>query len=138
MILVLIGAPLLRSGTAIDTYMPSLLWTAGLVLFVSRITGRPYRGFWFVLREIPGGQTRERMTMSERWAVVGFLWWKLLIPLGVASVLVTMLGGAGLGRLAAGLIVLVSLVLVIGPILLKSMVIDPFENFQILVRRREL
>jgi hypothetical protein len=137
LILVLIGATALRSGTELDVFVPSLLWTIGLVLFVSRITARPYRGFSVGLREIPSGEIKQRMGMSERLDVFAFLWWKQLIALGVATIGALVLRELGLNPLAAALILQVGIVLLIGPILLKSMIIDPFETFQIFVRRKE-
>jgi hypothetical protein len=41
LILVLIGATVLRSGTGLDAIVSSLLWAVGIVLFVSRVTARP-------------------------------------------------------------------------------------------------
>jgi hypothetical protein len=137
LILGLIGAAVLRSGTGLDAIVPSLLWAVGIVLFASRIIARPYRGFSVALREIPSGDIRQRMAMSERLDIFAFLWWKQLIPVGVASVVATALEGLGLPPLAAGLILHVGIVLLIGPILLKSMIIDSFETFQIIVRRKE-
>jgi hypothetical protein len=137
LILVLIGARALWSGTGFDAIVSFILWAMGLVLFVSRITARPYRGFSVALRQIPGGEIRQRMAMNERLAVFAFLWWKQLIPLEVASVVATALGRLGLTPLAAGLILHIGIVLLLGPILLKSMIIDPFETFQIFVSRKE-
>jgi hypothetical protein len=77
------------------------------------------------------------MAMRERLDIFAFLWWKQLIPVGVASVVATALEGLGLPPLAAGLILHVGIVLLIGPTLLKSMIIDPFETFQIIVRHKE-
>jgi hypothetical protein len=136
LILVLIGASVLYSGTGLDAVVSSLLWNIGLFLFVSRITARPYRGFSVALREVPDGEIRRRMAMNERLNVFASLWWKQLIPIGVASVLATLLGGLGLDPLATTLFLQIAIVLLIGPMLLKSLIVDPFETFQLFVSRK--
>src|SRR5689334_9503426 len=68
----------LAGGTVFDTLVQVLLAAAGLFLFASRLTARPYRGFWMVVSS-NDGEVGPRMTYRQRLGVWAFLWWRQLV-----------------------------------------------------------
>jgi hypothetical protein len=110
--------------------------TAALFLFVPRLYSRGYRGFSLVILGPDEAEAR-RLTLAQRATVWWFLWWRQLVAGVIAGFLAAptniVLGIMGLhvGQSVA----LFAGILIIGPILMKMLIGNPFDTFRIEVRR---
>jgi hypothetical protein len=123
--------------TAIELLV--LVGAAALFVLVPRIYSRPYRGFALVVLEpaldTPGG----KLSAAQRVHVWWFLWWRQLVA-GVIATFLAMPTNIVLGIMGlhiSGWIVGLAGVLIIGPILMKMLIGNPFEDFRIEVRRAQ-
>ena len=110
---------------------------AALFLFVSRLVSRPYGGFSLVVVATPGGEPGRHLGLGQRGQVWFFLWWRQLaaslLAVLLAAPLNVLLALMGL-NLSGGAAVAGGL-FIIGPVLVKMLVGNPFPGFSIEARR---
>ncbi len=116
----------------------SLVVTAAVFfLVISRLVSRPYSGFSLVVVATPGGETGRRLRLSQRGRVWFFLWWRQL----AASLLAVLLAAplnvllALLGLNVSGAVAVAGGLFIVGPVLVKMLVGNPFPDFSIEARR---
>jgi hypothetical protein len=107
----------------------AVIGAATLFLVLPRLYGRPYRGFAL--------ESAAEIDLPRRGQVWWFLWWRQLVAGVIAGFLAwpanIVLGIMGIQK--AQWITVFAGVLIIGPILIKMLVGNPFDGFQIEVRR---
>lgn len=108
-----------------------------LFLFLPRICGRAYRGFLLIVVEIATGGTTTKLTPRRRAQATIFLWWRQILAGMFAALLagpLNMLLGT-MGIQVGQWIAVFAGVLIIGPILLKMLIGNSFDDFRIEARR---
>ncbi len=111
---------------------------AVLYLFVPRICSRPFRGFSLVIVGLASGAITTRLRSAPRRQVWLFLWWRQILA-GLLAGLMAMPLNAVLGIMGVQCspwIAILGGVLVVGPILLKMLIGQQFEEFRLEARRR--
>ncbi len=107
-----------------------------LFLLVSRLVSRPYRGFSLIVVQTSSSRT-DRLNLEQRTRVWFFLWWRQLAASLLAVLLAAPLNvllalmGLNLSIWVANLAAL----LIIGPVLVKMLVGNPFPGFSMEARR---
>jgi hypothetical protein len=119
--------------------LQALVGAIALFAFVPRIYSRPYRGFALVVLEPAQDAPRRTLDLRQRASLWWFLWWRQLAAGLIAGFLAMptnmVLGIMGL-HLSGG-IAFVAGLLIIGPILMKLLIGNPFDDFRIEVQRRQ-
>ncbi len=110
---------------------------AALFLFVSRVVSRPYRGFSLVVTTAPGGEAGRHLRLGQRGQVWFFLWWRQLAASLIAVLLAAPLNVllALMGLNVSGGVAVTGGLFIIGPVLVKMLVGNPFPGFSIEARR---
>jgi hypothetical protein len=114
-----------------------LVGAIALFAFLKRIYSRPYRGFALVVLEPEENAQQRKLSLAQRARVWWFLWWRQLVA-GIVAGFLAMPTNMVLGIMGlhvSGGIAFVAGVLIIGPILMKLLIGNPFGDFQIEVRR---
>lgn len=125
------------TGGPFDILIQFFLGAAALFVFAGRIVGRPYRGFSILVLPVSGTDPVRKLSMRLRLDVWAFLWWRQLIAGALAAFLSGPLNAllAIMGIHAGPWITVAGGLLVIGPILLKMLIGEPFGTFVLTVRR---
>ncbi len=130
----------IAGGTLFDTLVQVMLSAVGFLLFVARITARPYKGFSIVVSSNDDAEIRQRLTFRQRLEVWAFLWWRQFLAMALAAVLsaplLSILGTMNANPQIGTWIVIGAGVLVVGPILLKMLIGHTFKSFQLLALRK--
>ena len=125
-----------RTAPVVALVFQVLLGAATLFALIPRIYSRPYRGFSLVILD-PSGGAAARLTVAQRARVWWYLWWRQLVA-GLIATFLAMPTNIVLGIMGlhvSGTILGLAGVLIIGPILMKMLIGNPFEDFRIEVRR---
>jgi hypothetical protein len=125
--------------------------SAALFLLVPRLVSGPHRGFSLVVVATPIGETGRHLGLDQRARVWLFLWWRHLAASLVACFLAfrlsekvaDLLAGSDLNMLealgaAGGVLIVVPILanlFIIGPVIVKMLVGNPFPDFSIEARR---
>jgi hypothetical protein len=114
-----------------------VILAAALFLLVPRLVSRPYRGFALVVVAAPSGEASERLRLEQRGRVWFFLWWRQLAASLLAGLLAAPLNVllALMGLSISTQVGAVAGLLIIGPVLVKMLVGNPFPDFSIEARR---
>jgi hypothetical protein len=126
-----------RTDPVMAVALQALTGAAALFAFVPRIYSRPYRGFALAILDAAGAAAGQKLNLAQRARVWWFLWWRQLVA-GVIAGFLAMPTNIVLGIMGlhiTGAIAGLAGVLIIGPILLKLLIGNPFEDFRIEVRR---
>jgi len=118
--------------------MQTALGAVLLFLFVPRICSRPYRGFSLMVVDIATGQAGRKLRVRQRARVWLFLWWRQILAGLLASLLAMPLNAllAIIGLQLAQWVATFGGILVIGPILLKMLIGNRFDDFCVEARRQ--
>ena len=113
------------------------LGAATLFLFVPRICSRPYRGFSIVVVDVESGETSQKLHGRLRGRVWLFLLWRQLVAGFFTGILALPLNAMLIlmGLQLQQWILVFAGVLVVGPILLKMLIGNQFDDFRIEARR---
>jgi hypothetical protein len=108
-----------------------------LFLFVGRLLSRPYRGFSLVRVAAASGETSRHLGLEQRMRVWFFLWWRQLAAGLFATLLAAPLNVllALMGLQISTQVATLAGLFIIGPILIKMLVGNPFPDFSIEARR---
>jgi len=110
---------------------------ATVLLFVSRLVSRPYSGFSLVVVATPGGEAGHHLRLAQRTQVWFFLWWRQLaaslFAVLLAAPLNVLLSLMGLN--VSGEVATAGGLFLVGPVLVKMLVGNPFPGFSIEARR---
>jgi len=111
--------------------------SAALFLMVSRLVSRPYRGFSLAVVATASGETAHHLRLDQRARVWFFLWWRQLaaslFAVLLAAPLNVLLSLMGLN--VSGGVATAGGLFIIGPVLVKMLVGNPFPGFSIEARR---
>jgi hypothetical protein len=132
-----LGATHHAASGLLITVLQIPLAAATLFLFVPRICSRPYRGFCLVVIDLESGGTSQKLRGGRRKRVWLFLWWRQFVAAWFASMLALPLNAMliMMGLQLQQLILAFAGVLVVGPILLKMLIGNQFDDFRIEARR---
>lgn len=132
-LLFLAGVLRLRVDPLGMTALQAVIGAVALYLLVPRVYSRPYRGFSLVIVDPLGGRQAHRLDARQRGVVWWFLWWRQLVAGLIAGFLAwpTNIVLSLMGVHLAGWIAAIGGVLVIGPILMKMLIGNPFDTFRI-------
>ena len=132
-----LSSPLPASLSVVLLLCGLIVSAATLFLFVSRLVSRPYSGFSLVVVATQGGEAGRHLRVAQRGQVWFFLWWRQLAASLFAVLLAAPLNVllALMGLNVSGGVAVAGGLFIIGPVLVKMLVGNPFADFSIEARR---
>ena len=136
----LLAAPCLFISTDFLTGALVILTAKGVGLYVTigSLVFRPFRGFLIIVQSITTREVSRRVTARQRLDAWAYLYWRLVVAEVLAFMLTAPLNMilSVMGFNVKGWMTTAGFLLVCGPILLKMLIGENFNDFVLIVRRR--